>query len=58
MCDPLFDDATGVACGGPAEDRWLADAYPPGTMQLAERFRAGDRRVVSVYAPSRLALVR
>lgn len=58
VCDPLFDDATGFACGGPAEDRWLADAYPPGTMQLAERFRAGDRRVVSVYAPSRLALVR
>ncbi len=55
VCDPLFDEATGFACGGPAEDRWLADAYPPGTMQLAERFRAGSRRVISIYAPSRLA---
>ena len=58
VCDPLFDDAMGFACGGPAEDRWLADAYPPATMQLVERFRAGDRRVVSIYAPSRLALER
>jgi 4-amino-4-deoxy-L-arabinose transferase-like glycosyltransferase len=55
VCDPLFDEATGFACGGPAEDRWLVDAYPPGTMQLAERFRAGSRRVISIYAPSRLA---
>ena len=58
VCDPLFDDATGFACGGPAEERWLADAYPPATMQLVERFRAGDRRVISIYAPSRLALAR
>ena len=55
VCDPLFDDVTGFACGGPAEDRWLADAYPPATMRLEERFRAGDRRVLSVYAPSLLA---
>ncbi|HEY4753354.1 MAG TPA: hypothetical protein VIH37_08725, partial [Candidatus Limnocylindrales bacterium] len=56
VCDPLFDDTTGLPCGGPAEDAWLAVAYPPGTMQLVERFRAGDRRILSVYAPSRLAL--
>jgi hypothetical protein len=55
VCDPLFDAATGVGCGGPAEERWLADAYPPGTMQLVERFRAGDRRILSIYGPSRLA---
>lgn len=55
VCDPLFDEAVGFACGGPAEDRWLADAYPPATMQLVERFRAGPRRIVSVYGPSRLA---
>ncbi len=55
VCDPLFDQTAGFACGGPAEDRWLADAYAPGTMQLVERFRAGDRRVLSIYAPSRLA---
>jgi len=56
VCDPLLDDATGVACGGPAEERWLADAYPPGTMQLVQRFHAGDRRIMSIYGPSRLAI--
>jgi 4-amino-4-deoxy-L-arabinose transferase-like glycosyltransferase len=56
VCDPLFDDTTGLPCGGPAEDEWLAVAYPPGTMALVERFRAGDRRILSVYAPSRLAM--
>ena len=56
VCDPLFDATTGAACGGPAEERWMADAYPPGTMQLAERFKAGDRRIISIYGPSRLAL--
>jgi 4-amino-4-deoxy-L-arabinose transferase-like glycosyltransferase len=57
VCDPLFDDTTGVACGGPAEERWVADAYPPGTMQLVQRFHAGDRRIMSIYGPSRLAVV-
>jgi hypothetical protein len=57
VCDPLFDDATGAPCGTLAEDRWLSDAYPPSTMQLIERFRAGSRRIVSIYAPSRLAAV-
>lgn len=55
VCDPLFDDATGVPCGGIAEDQWLSGAYPPSSMQLVERFRAGSRRVISIYAPSRLA---
>ena len=55
VCDPLFDDSTGVACGGPAEERWLADAYPPGTMQLVQRLHAGDRRILSIYGPSLLA---
>jgi hypothetical protein len=55
VCDPLFDDATGFGCGGPAEDRWLAGAYPPGALALVERFRAGPRRVISIYGPSRLA---
>jgi hypothetical protein len=57
VCDPLFDDATGAPCGTLAEDGWLADAYPPSTMQLIERFRAGSRRIISIYAPSRLAAV-
>jgi hypothetical protein len=57
VCDPLFDDSTGAPCGGIAEDRWMVSAYPPGTMALVERFRAGSRRVISIYAPSRLAAV-
>ena len=55
VCDPLFNEVTGAPCGSLAEDAWLSDAYPPSSMQLVERFRAGSRRVVSVYAPSRLA---
>lgn len=57
VCDPLFDQATGLPCGGLAEDRWLAEAFGPGTMRLVERLRAGARRTVSIYAPSRLAEV-
>jgi len=56
VCDPLFDSVTGAACGGPAEERWMVDAYPPGTMQLVERLKAGERRIISIYGPSRLAL--
>lgn len=56
VCDPLFDDATKVPCGGLAEDSWLSGAYPPSSMQLVERFHAGSRRVISIYAPSRIAL--
>lgn len=55
VCDPLFDDVTGAPCGDIAETAWIATAYPPSTMQLVDRFRAGDRRVLSVFAPSRLA---
>jgi hypothetical protein len=57
VCDPLFDDVTGVPCGSLAEDSWLSATYPPSSMQLVERFRAGSRRVISIYAPSRLAVV-
>jgi hypothetical protein len=50
VCDPLFDAATGVACGGPAEDAWLA-GDPQRGLRLLERFTAGPRRVISIYAP-------
>ncbi len=56
VCDPLFDDVTGAPCGSLAEDQWLSDAYPPSSMRPVELFRAGSRRVISVYAPSRLAV--
>ncbi|HEY5628768.1 MAG TPA: glycosyltransferase family 39 protein [Candidatus Limnocylindrales bacterium] len=57
VCDPLFDDVTGVPCGSLAEDSWLSATYPPSSMQLVERFHAGSRRIISIYAPSRLAAV-
>lgn len=50
VCDPLFDDATGAACGGPAEGAWLA-AYPEKDLRLVQRFSAGPRRLISIYAP-------
>ena len=49
VCDPLFDEVAGAACGGPAEDRWLAAAHPGG-LPLVERWQAGPRRTISVYA--------
>ena len=48
VCDPLFEEVVGAACGGPAEDAWLAerglDARAP-----VDRSQAGARRVISSY---------
>jgi 4-amino-4-deoxy-L-arabinose transferase-like glycosyltransferase len=52
VCDPLFDNATGLACGGPAEDAWLAEDGRTG-LTLKDRFEAGPRRTISVYAIER-----
>jgi hypothetical protein len=49
VCDPLFDEVVGAACGGPAEDAWLGDAGL-ASLPLRDRFEAGPRRVISVYA--------
>ena len=48
VCDPLFSDVVGAACGGPAEMAWLAGTAPG--YELADRFDAGSRRVISIYA--------
>lgn len=50
VCDPLFEPVVGLACGGPAEDAWLAAEGPPGAWTLADRFTAGSRRTVSVWS--------
>jgi Dolichyl-phosphate-mannose-protein mannosyltransferase len=50
VCDPLFDTATGLACGGPAEGAWLA-SYPERDLRLVTRYGAGPRRIISIYAP-------
>lgn len=47
MCDDLFRDAIGEACGGPAEDRAVASVGALGA--LLDRFEAHPGRWVSVY---------
>ena len=47
VCDPLFSDAVGATCGGPAEAAWQTTAA--AGLALADRFEAGPRRVISVY---------
>jgi 4-amino-4-deoxy-L-arabinose transferase-like glycosyltransferase len=48
LCDALFADAIGAACGGPAEDAAVA----PYGQRLVERFEAAPDRWVSVYLPA------
>lgn len=48
VCDPLFEEVVGLACGGPAEAAWAGDVGL--ALPLADRFEAGPRRVISVYA--------
>ena len=51
-CDRLFEEVLGDACGGPAEERYLAGltggAQIPG---LVERFDLSPRVVISIYGP-------
>jgi hypothetical protein len=55
VCDGLFEDAIGAACGGPAEDAYVAEltatASGGGTAPpaLVERFDATSRTSVSIY---------
>ena len=49
VCDPVFDEVVGAACGGGAEDAWLARTGRTD-LGLVDRFEAGPRRVISVYA--------
>jgi hypothetical protein len=48
VCDPLFDEVVGAPCGGAAEAEWAA-ADGAGT-RLRDRFAAGSRRFISIYA--------
>ena len=50
VCDPLFDEVVGAPCGGPAEDAWVATTPGLSGLTLADRFEAGSRRWLSVYA--------
>ena len=52
VCDPLFDDVVGAPCGGAAEEAWLAAEGRDG-LGLVDRFEAGPRRTISVYAVER-----
>ena len=55
VCDPLFDDATGLPCGGPAETVWIATTPGVPPTILRDHFQAGPRRIVSIYAPGPFA---
>lgn len=55
VCDPLFEEVVGSPCGGPAEDAWVAEVAGAASgggvgLRLVDRFEAGTRRVISVYA--------
>ena len=50
VCDPLFDEVVGAPCGGPAEDAWREALADGANLRLVDRFDAGPRRVISVYA--------
>ena len=45
LCDNLFGEVIGSACGGPAEDALPAST----TLKLADRFEAAPGRWVSIY---------
>ena len=49
VCDPVFDEVVGAACGGAAEEAWLVQTGQTN-LGLVDRFEAGSRRVISVYA--------
>ena len=51
-CDRLFETAIGAACGGPAEDAVIDDAYGDGAgarPRLIDRFDVPPRTSISVY---------
>jgi len=48
VCDPLFDAVVGAPCGGPAEAAWASAKGV--SLPVAQRFEAGPRRIVTVYA--------
>jgi flagellar biosynthesis protein FliQ len=50
LCDDLFREAIGVACGGPAEQSIALDAGGERWGPLIDRFEAAPGRWVSVYA--------
>ena len=53
VCDPLFEEVVGrgVRRRRP-RTRWLAGRGAPRGLRLVDRFDAGPRRVISVYAPA------
>jgi hypothetical protein len=57
VCDPLFDEATGLPCGGPAETVWTATTPGVPPTVLKDHFEAGPRRIVSIYEPGAYATV-
>ena len=51
LCDDLFRDSLGAACGGPAETSVTPDAGGTDWGPLLDRFETAPGRFVSVYGP-------
>ncbi|HYH91900.1 MAG TPA: hypothetical protein VD763_01985, partial [Candidatus Saccharimonadales bacterium] len=51
LCDDLFREAIGAACGGPAEATITPDDGGPDRGPLLDRFESHPGRWVSVYGP-------
>lgn len=49
MCDDLFRESIGAACGGPAEDALVLEQRP--APELLDRFEAAPGRWISIYRP-------
>jgi hypothetical protein len=53
LCDDLFRDVTGLACGGPAEDRALQEALGAAAtstaIEVVDRFSPAAGRSLTVY---------
>jgi 4-amino-4-deoxy-L-arabinose transferase-like glycosyltransferase len=51
ICDALFEEVVGAACGGPAEDQLLANGPGDRFDELVDRWQASPLRTISVYVP-------
>jgi hypothetical protein len=51
ICDALFEEVVGAACGGPAEDELLASGPGDRFDVLVDRWQASPLRSISVYLP-------
>lgn len=56
VCDSLFSEVIGAACGGPAES--AAVGVGGGSRALIDRFEAAPRQTISIYGAARAGVRR